>query len=270
MRDSILENPFHEVTKCIPEMTHFEYRSLVKSISEEGLREPIWLDDKAELIIDGRHRYIACKELGIEPTYRAWDGVGDMKKFVLGLNLHRQSFRNVQLPIIARNAIPMLQKYAKGSSPESTGQRVSYSRKKIEQAAEMVGAAATDVRHAILLGKRGIPELEAAVLSGEVSLIAAAFVAANHTKKKQALIIADGREGVANAVKTVLYRHPLGTQDAKLLPSLGASNTKHIVTEEQQAKMLAMRHEQQELDGVKPDWAGEISYLLGGFAVIEA
>jgi AraC-like DNA-binding protein/predicted nucleic acid-binding protein len=56
------------IEKSTPSMTVVEYERLKQSIKEYGLKIPIEVMSDGT-IIDGHHRYKACKELGIEPTY---------------------------------------------------------------------------------------------------------------------------------------------------------------------------------------------------------
>ncbi len=59
---------FHDVCSVFPMMSDEEYQSLLDDIRANGLREPIWTYQGK--IIDGRNRYRACMELGIDPQYR--------------------------------------------------------------------------------------------------------------------------------------------------------------------------------------------------------
>ena len=58
-------------------------------------------------IIDGRNRYKACQETGVEPHFREWDGNGSLTSFVVSLNLHRRHLKTEQraalAPAIAEN-----------------------------------------------------------------------------------------------------------------------------------------------------------------------
>jgi len=260
------EWPFHEVTHCIPEMSIRAYHALVESIEQNGLREPILLDDKGEKIIDGRYRYLACCELGIEPQYRTWDGVGDMQNVVISLNAHRQHFTDSQSAMIARNAIPLLQKYGKNGAENGEGRKYTFTNNAIKAAANMVGISPLDVRHAIYLGKHGIPELNDAVFSGVVPLTAAAFVAANYKRKDQARIIAGGKEAVVDAVKAILEQNPFGHKACDLLPSFGRKNSKALVTKEQADMWFDAKVKEYEQEGRKDAW---VEVLLKSFELYE-
>jgi ParB-like chromosome segregation protein Spo0J len=56
-----------EIEHSTPQMTPEEYERLKQSIKDYGLQEPIHVMADGKTIIDGHHRYRACKELGIEP-----------------------------------------------------------------------------------------------------------------------------------------------------------------------------------------------------------
>jgi len=50
----------------MPDMSEEEFAALKQSIDEDGLKHPIEITPDGE-IVDGHHRYKACRELGIEP-----------------------------------------------------------------------------------------------------------------------------------------------------------------------------------------------------------
>jgi len=102
---------FHEVANVFPPMGEEEYRQLLSDIEKNGLREPIWTYQGK--IIDGRHRYKACVELGIEPRFREWDGNGSLVQFVVSLNLHRRHLTSSQKAVVALDIERLLAEEAK-------------------------------------------------------------------------------------------------------------------------------------------------------------
>lgn len=64
--------PSHPIADIFPLMGGAELAQLTESIQREGLREPIWLYEGQ--ILDGRNRYRACLEAGVEPTCRTFEG----------------------------------------------------------------------------------------------------------------------------------------------------------------------------------------------------
>ena len=94
------DRPFHPVTKIIPEMVGEEFDYLKDSIAKIGLLEPIWVD-RDGLILDGRARYSACLELGIDPQYRTCEGDASILSFVVAANVNRRHLNPLQRAIIA-------------------------------------------------------------------------------------------------------------------------------------------------------------------------
>jgi len=100
----------HEYADMIPRMLAEEYESLKQDIKQNGLIEPIVLYDGK--ILDGRHRYNACKELGIKPNYINYDGE-DALSFVIAKNIHRRSLTKSQLATLAVELLPRIEEEAK-------------------------------------------------------------------------------------------------------------------------------------------------------------
>jgi len=135
---------FHEVANIFPMMQGEEFNALKADIAANGLREPIWLHPDGR-IIDGRNRYRACCELGIEPEYHTWNGSGSLVSFVVSLNLHRRHLTSGQKAVIALDILPMLESEAQEKERErkTTFQKFEKSYMEpvhtAEQAATIVG-----------------------------------------------------------------------------------------------------------------------------------
>ena len=79
---------FHPVADLFPLLTGEAFHQLAADIKKNGLREPILLDPEGR-IIDGRNRYRACNQAGVEPRFVQWEGEGTLPEVALSLNLHR-------------------------------------------------------------------------------------------------------------------------------------------------------------------------------------
>jgi len=81
-----MEIKTHPAANSFPMMDKDRYGELVENIREQGQLEPITLCDG--MILDGRNRYKACLELGIEPKTRNYNG--DPWAYVWSMNGERR------------------------------------------------------------------------------------------------------------------------------------------------------------------------------------
>ena len=90
--------PHHELSKLFPMIQGEQYNALVRDIRENGLREPITVYEGANL--DGRARYDACIEAGVQPRFEPFTGT-DPLAFVISRNLHRRHLDESQRAMVA-------------------------------------------------------------------------------------------------------------------------------------------------------------------------
>ena len=139
---------FHEVANIFPMMQGEEFNALKADIAANGLREPIWLHPDGR-IIDGRNRYLACCELGMEPECRTWDGAGSLVAFVVSLNLHRRHLTESQRAMIAAKLATMGE-----GRPEKTASIEAVSQ---GNAATLLNVSRSAVQRARNIGKKRYP-----------------------------------------------------------------------------------------------------------------
>jgi len=89
---------FHEIANIFPMVEGAELTVLSTDIKKNGLIDPIWLYEGK--ILDGRNRYRACQEAGIEPRFQPYPG-DDPLQHVISLNLHRRHLNESQRGLIA-------------------------------------------------------------------------------------------------------------------------------------------------------------------------
>lgn len=160
-------------------MSSEEYEGLKADIEAHGLIEPVLLCEGQ--ILDGRNRYNACLELGIEPDYRIWDSDGSPAAYVASLNLHRRHLDASQRAMVGAR----LKEHFAEEAKQRKGARTdlvanlppSEYGKSRDKAAETVNVSPRSVEHASKVIESGVPELSDAVDRGEVSVSAASEVA---------------------------------------------------------------------------------------------
>ena len=122
--------PFHSIADLIPAMTDDEYQALKSDIAAYGQREPIVLLEGQ--ILDGRNRYRACCELGIEPRLREWQEPGLATDFVVSENLRRRHLSPGQRAAVAVQAEAMREAEADGRGRQREGGKKA-GRKRVPQ-----------------------------------------------------------------------------------------------------------------------------------------
>jgi hypothetical protein len=78
----------HPAADFLPPLSEAEFAELKSDIQKRGLREPIL--KSGDILLDGRHRYRACCELGIEPTFQEFDSNRDFIAEIFSRNVLRR------------------------------------------------------------------------------------------------------------------------------------------------------------------------------------
>ena len=165
---------FHPVAAIFPLMEGREFEDLKEDIRVNGLLESIWTFEGK--ILDGRNRYRACKEIGVEPKFREWGG-GSALSFVVSMNLKRRHLTLGQRAQSAAEALPYYEAEAR-KRQLSMLKRGSSVREKIPERdqAKAVEQAGKDfkvnpryITDAKALQKRA-PDLAAKVKSGKTKI----------------------------------------------------------------------------------------------------
>lgn len=166
----------HPLAELIPPMTEAEYADLKEKIAANGQREPITLHEGR--ILDGRHRYRICEELGITPLTREFDG-DDPVAYVIDLNLSRRHLTNGQRAMAAQGLLGYEKEQAKQRQqrggvekvPQNSGEP-RHRREAVAQAGKKFGVSGDSVERARAIAAQR-PDLAEKVKSGELTLNAA-------------------------------------------------------------------------------------------------
>lgn len=197
----------HPYAEIFPPMSDEAFAGLVDDIRENGLREPIVLHEG--MVLDGRNRYRACTEIGIEPITRPWDQRGDALDYVISKNLHRRHLNESQRAMVAARVSTMKQGGDRRSE-DFKAPNGALKKPAQDRVAKQLNVGERSVQRAASVRDRGIPELQKAVDAGSVSLWSAAEVA-TQPEEKQREIVMRGEKAIsaeANLIRKSRKPHP--------------------------------------------------------------
>lgn len=156
----------HPAAKIVPEMTPKEFGDLIEDIRENGQQLPIILHEG--MILDGRHRFRACEQLGIEPKLEEWTGHGHPEVFVASMNAKRRNLSESQLAMIGAELARL--KVGDVASQINGPPHGGPSPLSAAAAAAIVGASSRTVERAKRVLNDGTPEEIDAIKKGEATV----------------------------------------------------------------------------------------------------
>lgn len=164
---------FHPYADVFPLMTKTELRELTASIQGRGLKIPIVLYEGK--ILDGRNRYTACRQAGVEPHFEYFNGDDDPVEFIVERNLRRRQLSESQKGLVVAKIAnlprgnPSLKKPANEQKAQQTPNppRGGFSE---AQAAKTVGVGERTVSRGKRVLREGSKDQVKAVESGEKTL----------------------------------------------------------------------------------------------------
>ena len=174
----------HPYCRLTPPLDDVDFELLKSDIRQNGLRHPIvtYCDEQGiEYIVDGRGRFAACQQIGIEcPTTQFIGNVVDLLAYMMSVNVYRRHLTKSQIAMIVA-ALPELTNSAK---------------------AELAKVSLRYLNHANQVQREGVPELQTAVLDGKVGLNNAVEIS-KHPQAMQRKAVVNLRE---NNIKKVLMQ----------------------------------------------------------------
>jgi ParB-like chromosome segregation protein Spo0J len=160
----------HRLADIVPPMTTEEFAELKADIKAHGLREPVTLLDGK--ILDGKHRYRACRELGVSVTTREFPrNDGQPVDFVISENVKRRHLTTGQKAAVAHEARPTIERELAEEKrpPTKTGGEHKHQAPATIIAAQRVGVQPSRVEEYATLIK-DTPDLAKQVRSGDIGL----------------------------------------------------------------------------------------------------
>jgi len=177
---------FHEIANIFPMMAEAEFEQLKADIAINGLLEPVWT--YSGFILDGRNRYVACMDLGIDPRFQEYTG-SDPQSFVISKNLHRRHLNETQRAVVASKLANMPKHLHKTDMQICTSQPEAA--KQLNVSPRLV-ASVKEV-------ERKAPELMAKLESGEMTANEASRIIRRQNRIESTPIIPDGKYNVIYA-----------------------------------------------------------------------
>lgn len=188
----------HPAAELFPMMGEEEFQQLKADIKENGQNNAItyW----GNMLLDGRNRMRACRELNIDPIDEELDEelVPDPYAWVVSQNLHRRHLTDQQRAVIAAR-IANLKKGEIGN-----GRKVdsSYEEPTREHAASIMKVSKASIDRAKSVIKNGSADVVAAVERNEIPLATAEKLTKEvKDKREQSKIVKQGKQAVSERLK---------------------------------------------------------------------
>jgi Domain of unknown function DUF29 len=214
---------FHPLCDLFPAMESQEFAGLVLDIKTRGLQMPIV--KMGDLILDGRHRYRACREADVEPQYEEYTGA-DPLAYVISVNLHRRHLNESQRAMVAATLATMGHGGDRRSDQAAILPLVSQA-----AAASMLGVSERLLRSAKVVREHGTPELAHRVEGGEITVSLAAKVL-DMPQEQQTRVAGLDPRALRGAVKAALGKPEVA------LPATKQCISDRLLWGEQQADLL--------------------------------
>ena len=177
---------FHPLCLALPDMASDAFKALVEDVRRNGQLRDIVLHEG--MILDGRHRYRACLECGIEPRMVEFAG-RDPVAFVISENVARRHLNESQRAMVAAGLASLT-----AGKPANCADLRNIPQRQPE-VAEMLKVSRRSVQKASEVRKHGTSGLVAKVSAGDISVNEASKIASLGAKSQDRIVqIEDKRE----------------------------------------------------------------------------
>ena len=162
----------HPLASLFPQLSKEEFDKLKRDIESHGQQEPVTLSQDATVLLDGRHRLRACKELGIQPRVERFSGGPTSEAdFIWAKNVLRRHLTDDQRTVMGIKWADAIREAAKQRMKDGAKGLVNppnpvHTR---EAVAKKAGVSTHKVRQAEKVAKYK-PELLPKIESGEMKL----------------------------------------------------------------------------------------------------
>ena len=178
---------FHPLADIFPLVEGTQFDELVSDVKVFGLREPILIFEGK--VLDGRNRYRACLEAGVEPTLAATRAMTPSPSSFRSISVAGISVELQRAMVAAKLATLKL-----GDNQHSGGLPIG-------RASALLAVGERTVARAREVQEHGAPELVRAVEAGRVSVSAAADLASQPIDEQRDIVVRGEREILQAAIQ---------------------------------------------------------------------
>jgi len=157
----------HPAADFFPMLGDTDLTALAEDIRQNGLREPITLHPGGS-ILDGRNRYRACEQAGVEPHFEQWDQQGTVDAYVISKNLRRRHLNESQRAMIAAKTVHLRHGGQRGD--RNQGADLPLGSVTATDAGEMLNVSTSTIKNAKTDLHEGAQEEIAAVENGDAAV----------------------------------------------------------------------------------------------------
>jgi len=210
--------PFHPLAELLPLIDGSEYAELVASIKTHGkILEPVTLYEGK--ILDGRNRYRACLEAGVEPTTVEFDGA-DPVAFVCAKNLYRRHLTPSQRAMFMakyttyERGRPAQRENAQNCAFKGDAQNYASPSLTRAEAARLAAVSARTICDAKLVTTNGTDAEIASVVNGEIKVDTAAKTIRKRAKGNRPPVrLPAGYDSLTAALKAAVELERIGIKE---------------------------------------------------------
>ncbi|MGO1069673.1 ParB/RepB/Spo0J family partition protein [Lysobacter sp. CA199] len=198
---------YHPLCLALPDMVAPAFAGLIEDIRSNGQRHDIILHEG--MILDGRHRYRACLECGIDPRFSDYTG-SDPAAFVISENLARRHLNESQRAMVAAR---IANRKVGGTVDSANLQNEIVTR---EKAAKLLVVSDRTIAKAVRVKDEGAAALVEKVDAGKISVHEAAKIVALNPKVQARLAAIDDRKLRQRELSASLNRSASRTRTARV------------------------------------------------------
>lgn len=155
---------FHPYCTLFPQAEESTLADIAADIKENGLNDPIVLYEGK--ILDGRNRYLACKQAKIEPVYVEYHG-DEPLQFVVSKNLHRRHLSESQRAMVAQKIWSMTRESKSGLTQADVAKQFSVSPASVRVAAAIDELAIDEIKDQVVAGTMSLNKASSIVKKAE-------------------------------------------------------------------------------------------------------